>query len=217
MAIEVYVIKYADTTLRVGDIMEGGNYAVRRPITLCYYLVRVQDRNILVDTGCDTLPGFVLTNFVRPDLALMQVGLLPEEITDVVITHPHRDHIEGIGYLKNANAYMTKETYRQSLPYIPEGMPVHTFEDVHILDENIRIVKWGGHCPGSAVVEIQTKDKTHILAGDECYTNRNIREKLPTGAAWNKQQAKRFVEIYSGDNYVVHTCHDASLKTGRIV
>ncbi|MBO5837822.1 MAG: MBL fold metallo-hydrolase [Oscillospiraceae bacterium] len=217
MAIEVYVIKYADTTLRVGDIMEGGDYSVRLPITLCYYLVRVQDRNILVDTGCDTLPGFVLTNFVRPDLALMQVGLLPEEITDVVITHPHRDHIEGIGYYKNATAYMSKETYCQGKDSIPEGMTVHTFEKEFTFDEGIRLVQWDGHCAGSAFVEIRLGDKIHILAGDECYTDRNIREKLPTGAAWDKQQAKRFVEIYSGSDYVVHTCHDISLKTERVV
>lgn len=197
--------------------MEAGNKEKLLPISFCYYLLKTQHRNILVDAGCDTLPGFVLENFVRPDLALLEAGVRPEQITDIVITHAHHDHIEGIHYYKNATAYMTKETYRQGREYIPQGMKVQTFENVYFLDYGIRLLEWGGHCAGSAVVEIQTNEKTHILTGDECYTNQNIQKKLTTGAFVDKEQAKRFVEIYSGSDYVVHTCHDISLKTERIV
>lgn len=217
METEVYVIRYAHSRLKESLVVEAGSKETLLPISFCYYLIKTNNRNILVDVGCDTLPGFVLENFVRPDLALLETGVCPEQITDVVLTHAHRDHIEGIHYYKNATAYMTGETYRQGKEYIPQGMKVHTFENVYFLEDGIRLLEWGGHCAGSAVVEIQTNEKTHILVGDECYTNENIQKKLPTGAFADKEQARRLVEIYSDSDYVVHTCHDISLKTERVV
>ena len=56
------------------------------------YLVRSGDRNLLVDTGCRDLfgpeCGFLLE-------ALGEVGLAPEDITDLFLTHMHPDHMAG--------------------------------------------------------------------------------------------------------------------------
>lgn len=212
-----YVIKYAQSWLKESEIIDGGSRQTLIPISFCFYLLITPGRYILVDAGCDGLSAFEFSQFVRPDIALGAVGVKPEQITDIVITHHHRDHMQGILHYKNAVSYMTKETYQQGKDFIPQGMRVKTFENIYILQEGIRVVQNGGHCPGSAFVEIQTGDKTHILAGDECYTNQNIEKQLVSGAYFDKAQAKRFVETYSGNTYVVHTCHDITLKTERIL
>lgn len=77
--------------------------------------------------------------------------------------------------------------------------------------------KWGGHASGSAIVKIQTDDGVHILAGDECYTNANMENGIPTGTAVDREKAAAFVEVFGKAPFHVHTCHDCSLKTERIV
>ena len=81
----------------------------------------------------------------------------------------------------------------------------------------MKIVEWNGHSKGSAIVEILLDDLTHVLAGDECYTDDNIKKKIPTGTFFDRKKARKFVEEFSKDGYVVHTCHDISLKTEKVI
>ncbi|MFQ9800809.1 MAG: hypothetical protein ACLR23_19855 [Clostridia bacterium] len=68
-----------------------------------------------------------------------------------------------------------------------------------------------------AIVEITTKDITYILAGDEGYINDCITRKIPTGCYYDLEKSKEFIEKYSNKKYRLHTCHDISLKTERII
>lgn len=61
-------------------------------------------RNILVDAGflsdlIDSPDGkeFAISNYHRPDSVLQKLGLKAEDITDIILSHPHWDHCDGIG------------------------------------------------------------------------------------------------------------------------
>ena len=77
-------------------------------------------------------------------------------------------------------------------------------------------MEWGGHANGSSVVEVTDGPYIHVFAGDECYTLANMEQKRPTGSCVDAARTKEFVEHYSGEHYLVHTCHDASLKSEEV-
>lgn len=215
--LSVYCLKYADSSLSESAVFCGGEAGKKIPITFSVYLIKSGERNILVDAGCNTMPGFIMKQFFSPVFVLRQFDLAPQDITDVIITHPDHDHIEAVKYFKKATVFVTNKEYKRAKYYIPDDFKVFTFDGEYVINSQIKIIEWGGHSKGSAIVEIKLEDKIHILAGDECYTSFNIENKLPTGAFANKEKAVAFVEKYSDKKYCVHTCHDKTLKSERIV
>lgn len=47
------------------------------------YLIRTTDRNILVDAGCVTMPGFVMEDFIGPVVALERMGVSTDKISRI--------------------------------------------------------------------------------------------------------------------------------------
>ena len=107
--------------------------------------------------------------------------------------------------------------FKSGKKYIPNDFRISTFENECRISSQINIIELGGHSKGSSIVEIKTQETTHILAGDECYTNANIKNKICTGLFFNKEKSNLFIKKYSDKKYRVHTCHDISLKTERII
>lgn len=73
-------------------------------------------RNILVDAGFindieEAKDG--IANYMRPDSMLLKLGLKPTEISDIILTHPHWDHMDGVDLFPNAKVWMQKEDYNE--------------------------------------------------------------------------------------------------------
>ena len=213
----LYCVKYGESVLPENTVFPDGREDRSVPITFCIYCIRTAGRNILVDAGCDTMPGFVMKDFRSPALALQDIGVLAEEVTDVVITHAHHDHIEALKHFCNAAVHISKAAWEKGKKYIPEDFSVALFEKEHQLAPQIRVLEWGGHAKGSSIVEVTFGEMIHVLAGDECYTAANIQQKRPTGTFVDPARAMDFVELYSKEPYRVHTCHDITLKTEKII
>ena len=80
------------------------------------WLIRTSTgKNILVDAGflsdVEEAKDFDLKNYIRPDSILTRVGLQAQDITDVILTHPHWDHIDGVRLFPNAQVWIQKEDY----------------------------------------------------------------------------------------------------------
>ena len=215
--VSVYCLKYAESVLPENLVFSGGNAEKQIPISFAFFLIKSGNRNILVDVGCNNMSGFKMKKFYSPIFILRQMDLLSEDITDVIITHSHHDHIEAIKYFCNAVIHITKNEYEGGKNYIPDKFKVNIFTGEYNISSQIKVLEYGGHSKGSSIVEIKTRDFVHILAGDECYTNANIENKICTGAFYNKEKSKQFIEKYSNEKYRVHTFHDITLKTERII
>lgn len=214
--IAAYCLKYADTTLPKCKIFSDCTEETPQPITFSVYLIVTKDKMIMVDAGCDNMPRFVMKKFYSPAFVLRQLGWSPDEITDVVITHAHHDHIEAVRHFENAVIHITEEAYERGKLFIPEGMNVHLVGEEYVLADGIKMIKWSGHAAGSAIVEVPEGDKIHIFAGDECYTSACLERKIATGNSVDPKKSQDFVDIFSSEPYAVHTCHDWDLKTERL-
>lgn len=102
----------------------------RIELALRLILVQDGDKNILIDTGIGDYHGekfdqrFAIVGKASPlELALAQIGLKPDDITDLIISHLHFDHVGGIGkfvdgkiepILKKATIHLHKSHYEYS-------------------------------------------------------------------------------------------------------
>ena len=153
----------------------------------------------------------------RPVDILAGYGYAPEDITDVIITHAHHDHIAAVGYYKRAVIHIQEDEYVAGKKYIPDELTVNTFEEVFRIDDNIVIRKIGGHSKGSCIVEFEHDSRHYVIAGDECYARECLTGKIPTGSSYNLKNSEAFVNTYGGDDYRVLLCHENGMESGYII
>src|ERR1035438_3717342 len=94
---EVFAIRYATIhDFAVNGLVAGADPSRKMDIAMMVWLVRGGGHNILVDSGFyreqffKQWPG--IADFVKPSEAVGRLGLKPEDITDLVITHRSEEH-----------------------------------------------------------------------------------------------------------------------------
>jgi glyoxylase-like metal-dependent hydrolase (beta-lactamase superfamily II) len=114
---KVYALRFASAAhpYPISDWADKGPRTDSVNIDFMVWLVRGNGRNILVDAGfLKDAPGakeFEVVNYIRPDSALLRVAVKAEDITDIILSHPHWDHIDGVGLFPNAHIWIQKEDY----------------------------------------------------------------------------------------------------------
>lgn len=206
---EITALNYGESVLPESMIFENGDPNAVRDIIFRIYLVKEDNKLILIDAGCETMPGFDMKSFIGSVRALKNIGISPEDITDVIVTHSHHDHIECVKHFKNAVIHIEKREYKNGKKYIPKNFKINTFSDKLCITDSIKIISIGGHSEGSCIVQAKSCDKTYIFAGDECYIRECLTKKIPTGASCCRTASRKFVEKYSDESrYTVFLSHD---------
>lgn len=206
--IDVKRLVFGRSVLPESWVFEGGDAAKNVPINFDIYLIRIGERLIAVDTGCVTMPGFVMHDFAGTVNALAASGISPLDVTDVFITHSHHDHTECAGEFKNATFYIQSAEYEKCKCRFHPDSKIMCFEDEIEIMEGIRGVKIGGHSKGSSILEVEAGSETLVFAGDECYSGRCLSERILTGKSYSRENSYRFLEKYAGGDYRVYLAHD---------
>ncbi len=202
-------LKYASSVLSEAMILRGGDRGRAVPIDFILYLIEVGERKLLVDAGCVTMPGFEMQDFIGPIAALRDVGIKPEEITDVLITHAHHDHIECVGAYPNATVTIQIDEWEKGKRYFSEQSAVHIFVDSIEIMEGIKMQRIGGHSVGSSVVHIRDGAYEYVIVGDECYKSVCVERGIPTGCSYCPEKSEMFIRVYSDPRYKLLYCHAA--------
>jgi len=93
--------------------------------------IQTKEKNILFDTGWD---GDMLVSNMQ------LLGLTPQDIDLVVISHSHWDHCGGLARLLNLNPNLKT--------YIPQSFSKHQKEEIKKRSDAYEISKSGEICPG---------------------------------------------------------------------
>jgi N-acyl homoserine lactone hydrolase len=183
-----------------------------------FFMVMHPKGNVLFDTGNNDKiimdpsywgPAFQRLSPVNtPDMAidaqLGKIGLKPDDIKYVVVSHLHLDHGGNVGKFPNSTLIVQKDEIRNAFwpepgtagPYIPgdiaplrsdlgEAMPnkykmIQLHGDIDIFGDNSVVVKrWVGHTPGSQMMVVRLpKTGTIILTGDNVYFRENVEKNI---------------------------------------
>jgi glyoxylase-like metal-dependent hydrolase (beta-lactamase superfamily II) len=110
---QVFALKYTDgQNISAQRMVVGANPKDSLRICNMFWLLKGENgRNILVDVGFIDTTKTGIKNYVRPDLVLERINIHPSDITDIIITHPHNDHIGGINLFPKAKVWMQKEDF----------------------------------------------------------------------------------------------------------
>lgn len=203
---EVIPIDYGKSVLAESMVFQNGAEDKFLPIIFRIYLIKTENKYILVDAGCRTMPGFVMEDFIGPVAALEKIGITTDMITDVIITHSHHDHIECADDFKNAKIFIQKDEYESGKNYLENNTEISLFDDEAEICDGVKSVKIGGHAKGSCVVEIA--DQKTVIVGDECYKRACFEKKIPTGASYCIENSKNFLKKYGDGSYKILLCHD---------
>lgn len=203
-------IRYGSTYLKERDALRGGRPDVELPISLLFFLLEANDKKILIDVGCDTMPGFFLKEHVSPVIALEALGISRTDITHVILTHAHHDHAQCAHYYENAEVIIHRDAYEYAKQYLSDDQRVTLFDGEYSPSNGITVTYVGGHADGSCIVTVCDGNNRAVLCGDECYVRQSFTEQRLSGAVRDKIAAAKFIEKYCSDKDTV-LFHDNSL------
>jgi glyoxylase-like metal-dependent hydrolase (beta-lactamase superfamily II) len=115
---EVYAIKFASMGHRTPMSAWSDQAPVNDSVDIDFVIWLMKGnngKNILLDAGflgdIEGAKDLDVVNYVRPDSMLSKLNLNAGDITDIVLSHPHWDHIDGLGLFPKAQVWMQKEDY----------------------------------------------------------------------------------------------------------
>jgi glyoxylase-like metal-dependent hydrolase (beta-lactamase superfamily II) len=214
---DVYALRYATIPgFRVAGLVEGADKDRKIDIAMMVWLVRGNGRNILVDSGFYHEKFFAQwhpAGFVKPSDTLKRVDLQPEDITDVIITHMHWDHADGMDLFPKARIWIQKDELQY---YAGEAWQSRTSHGGIDPDDVLVAVKLntqgrvglvngdaqeilpgvtcytgGKHTYASQFVGVNTAVGTVVLASDNMYLYENLEKHLPIAATLDRESNMR--------------------------
>lgn len=209
-------LKYGETELSESMIFRDGDREKSRPISLTVYLIETEGRRILVDAGCDTMPGFVLKHFCGPVDVLERYELAADDITDVILTHGHHDHMEAVGHFRRATVWIQRAEYeRYAERFLPRDASVRIFDEEERVCEGVLVKRIGGHTRGSSVVHVCCGTREFVMVGDECYAKECLERGIPTGSSCDPTRSEDFIRTYRKGSAIPLLAHDDTILPGQ--
>lgn len=201
---EVYAIRYATIPhFPVASLIKGADTSRRLDIAMMVWLLRGSDgRNVLVDAGFhrdDFVRRWHPTDFISPSEAVERLGIRPSEITDVIISHVHWDHLDGIDLFPKARVWIQREEFEHHLDsagtvkdraidaadarlladVARQGRLMLIDGDGKEIIPGITVFTGGKHTFASQYASVKTGAGTVVIASDNVYLYENLERHVP--------------------------------------
>lgn len=134
---------------------------------------------------------------------LAEMGLTPNDIDQVVLTHAHWDHILNLDVFPNAQVLVhrnereyvrnPKETDWATPRYVTqilESSKLREVADGEEIDDDVRVLATPGHSRGSISLLVGGPQGTVAVCGDALPNSLSVRTGLPRLVFWDVEAAK---------------------------
>jgi glyoxylase-like metal-dependent hydrolase (beta-lactamase superfamily II) len=195
--LELYAMDCGRLTMANADMFsdDGAYKGVAKQMVVPCYLIRHPKGDLIWDTGlpqgAPPAPGGAVTRKLTDQL--QDLGLTPEDIEYVSVSHSHFDHIGNAGLFAKSTwivdpdekAYAFSEQARKNTRNFAAYSALETSKTVLIEqpsydvfgDRSVVIYQAPGHTPGHTVVLIRLKDAGPVLLTGDLW---HIAESRPT-------------------------------------
>jgi glyoxylase-like metal-dependent hydrolase (beta-lactamase superfamily II) len=230
----IEAIRYATSPdVPVAELVVNGPKDQKVDIAMVVWLIRGGGHTVLFDSGFhrDTFTKeFPMKDYLRPDEAVKTAGVKPEDVTDIVISHAHWDHMGGIDLFPKATVWIQRDEYRY---YTGDAwqkggnhggidpddvqmlVKLNTEHRVRFVDGDdveifpgIRAYTGSRHTYASQYLCV-AGNPTYVLASDNAYFYLNLSAHLASATfgdadhAANIAQQKRMIELAGSPDRVV--------------
>lgn len=200
---QLFAIRYATREARRSDHFIGGD-PHDGPMPMDYFVWAVvgSSRVFLVDTGFTAeTAARRKRQFLRcPIESLREIGLEPDSITDVVLTHLHYDHVGNFHKLPNARFHLQEREMafatgrHMRYPFFGHGFELEDVLGMVRLNFRRRVEFYDGdgelapgvtlhlapgHTAGLQVVRVHTRRGNVVLASDSSHFYENLQSNRP--------------------------------------
>lgn len=237
---KIFAIKYAHHDRPARDNFIGGDpHDVNMPLDYFVWAVVGNSRTFLVDTGFDAEVGAqrgrIITHSVEEGLGA--IGIRPETVEDVIVTHMHYDHAGNRSLFPKARyhvqdremAYCTGRCMCHGAlnhPFNPEDVKsmvgrvfegrVSFHDGASNIASGLSVHRVGGHTDGLQAVRVHTERGWVVLASDASHLYANMEQNRPFPAVYNVgdmiEGYRRVHELADSAQHVVPG-HDPAVLT----
>jgi len=197
MPIWAWVIEHPEGVIVIDT---GENAAVMNPD---YFkpagklITKYSKRNLKFDVLKENEIGF----------QLRQLGIKNDDIKNVVLTHLHLDHTDGLKDFPNVEVILNENEYKKPSGHFPELVPnwfkpktvrykndfIEVFNQAYPLTkaEDMLLIPTNGHTKNHASVLFKTDDFDILFAGDVCYNQKQLIENDLPGINVNYKKSRK--------------------------
>ena len=201
---EVLALRYGifDGRLQYQNLLIPDDHAAPDPLDFYVFAIRGNGRTIVMDTGFNPSSaarrGRALMR--TPAQALLDAGIDPGEVKDVILTHMHWDHAGGMEYFPKATFHIQAAEMSYCTgpcmcePFLRRPFDVDDVQSairalysdrLRVYDGTVEVAPGitvhliGGHSGGIQSIRVPTPRGWVVLAGDASHFWRNIRNRNP--------------------------------------
>ncbi|MGD8319481.1 MAG: N-acyl homoserine lactonase family protein [Gemmatimonadota bacterium] len=229
---EVTAVRYATVPgYRVRNLVADADSTRTVDLAMTVWVLRRPDGSaVLVDTGFHRkkfIESWKPVDFMPASEAVARMGVDPRQVTDVILTHVHWDHADGVDLFPGARVWIQKAEYDY---YVGEdGSALQRGidpDDATLLHEarasgrvelvdgdgveilpGITVYTGGKHTYASQYIGVRTARGVVVVASDNCYLYENLERHAPIAqtldAASNLAAQDRMREIAAEPSLIV--------------
>jgi glyoxylase-like metal-dependent hydrolase (beta-lactamase superfamily II) len=240
---DVFAVRFATlANFPVASLVAGADRARRMDIAMMIWVLKGADGRVaLVDSGFHReqyFRQFIVRDYIKPSEAIAPLGLKPDDITDIFLTHMHWDHAGGVDLFPSARVWIQKDEYDYYTSEAWQSRATHGGIDA---DDVLEIVRrntqgkvsfvrgdddtslsgigfgvGGKHTWQSQFVTVQLRERVAVLASDNMYLYENLDAHAPIAqtldAASNLRAQDRMRSIASEPRLLIPG-HDPAVFT----